>query len=195
MIDPRSSSQLSDMGGHAIGGETSGAVKFSSVYCTEFGFVVNSLRRLGVPSADLEDLTHDVFITAFRRRGTYDPARPIRPWLFGIAFRLASDFRHLVRHSRESAIVRAVDPPDGARSPEESAALAQDRKLVLDAMQVIPLDRRAVFIMHDIEGTAIPEIAAALGIPDGTAYSRLRQARIEFAETVRALRKESGGDL
>jgi RNA polymerase sigma-70 factor, ECF subfamily len=194
MMDPISSPQSIDMGGQATNNEASDPVKFSLVYRAEFGFVVNSLRRLGVPGHDIEDLTHDVFVTAYRKRGSYDPARPIRPWLFGIALRLASDFRHLVRHSRERPIETAAETSDDARSPEESAALAQDRRLVLEAMACIPLDRRAVFIMHDIEGTAIPEIAAALEIPDGTAYSRLRQARIEFSEAVRTLRKEPGGD-
>jgi RNA polymerase sigma-70 factor (ECF subfamily) len=152
--------------------------------------VVNSLRRLGIAPADLEDLTHDVFMTALRRHETYDPTRPIRPWLFGIAFRLASDFRKLVRHTRESSLERAREPIAESDAPEATAAQREDQQLVLEALGGIDLSRRAVFIMHDIEDTAIPEIAAALDIPLGTAYSRLRQARIEFAEAVRALRKE-----
>lgn len=155
--------------------------------------MVNSLRRLGVAPSDLEDLTHDVFMTALRRHETYDPTRPIRPWLFGIAFRLASDFRKLVRHTREKPLEPAGgrEPIAEGDAPETTAAQRQDQQLVLEALGAIDLSRRAVFIMHDIEDTAIPEIAAALDIPLGTAYSRLRQARIEFAEAVRALRKES----
>src|SRR5262245_37757053 len=104
---------------------------FSAIYRSEFGFVVKSLRRLGIPTGDLEDLTHDVFITAYRRRDAYDPQRPIKPWLFGIAFRMASDWKRLVRHSRELPLDRAVEAPDTGRSPDETAALNQDRQLVL----------------------------------------------------------------
>jgi RNA polymerase sigma-70 factor (ECF subfamily) len=165
---------------------------FSAVYRSEFAFVVRSLRRLGVPPRDLEDLTHDVFVTAFRRRDAFDPSRPIKPWLFGIAFRLAADFKRLVRHDRELPIEQAVEARDGGRPPDEAAALAQDRQLVLDALARIELARRAVLIMHDIEELPVPEIADALEIPLGTAYSRLRAARMDFSNAVRALRQ--GGE-
>ena len=151
--------------------------------------MVRSLRRLGVPVGDLEDLTHEVFITAFRRRDAFDPSRPIKPWLFGIAFRLAADFKRLVRHTRELPLEHAVESADSGRSPDEAAALAQDRRLVLDALGRIELPRRAVLIMHDIEELPVPQIADALDIPTGTAYSRLRAARIDFEDAVRALRQ------
>lgn len=165
---------------------------FAAVYRAEFAFVVRSLRRLGVPPGDLEDVTHDVFMTAYRRRDSFDPSRPARPWLFGIAFRLASDFKRLVRHSRELSLDKSLEAPDGGRPPDEAAALAQDRRLVMDALARLELDRRAVFIMHDIEELPVPEIAGALEIPLGTAYSRLRAARLEFTEAVRTLRQ--GGE-
>jgi RNA polymerase sigma-70 factor, ECF subfamily len=185
VIDPGDSSQsiaVGDAGPSPIAGS------FSSVYREEFPFVVNSLRRLGIHPADLEDLTHDVFMTALRRRDTYDPGRPVRPWLFGIAFRLAADFKRLVRHSRETSFDPTLEAVDQGKSPDEAAALGQDRQLVIDALGRVEVGRRGVIIMHDIEGMAIPEIASALEIPVGTAYSRLRQARLDFAEAVRALR-------
>jgi RNA polymerase sigma-70 factor (ECF subfamily) len=165
---------------------------FSAVYRAEFPCVVNFLRRLGVHPADLEDLTHDVFLTALRRRDTYDPGRPVRPWLFGIAFHLASDFKRLVRHSRELPLDQTAEAADTRLIPEEAAALNQDRKLVLDALARVDPVRRVVFVMHDIEGVAAPEIAQVLDIPLGTAHSRLRQARIEFAAAVAALRQGGG---
>lgn len=154
--------------------------------------MVRSLRRLGIAPADLEDLAHDVFMTVFRRLHTYDPARPIRPWLFGIAFRMASDFRRLVRHDREVPIASAPERSDDAASPDEAASQTQDRQLVLNALAKVNPARQPVFIMHDIEGLPMPEIAHALELPLGTAYSRLRQARLEFTEAVRACRQGGG---
>ena len=165
------------------------SVRPSVVYQEELAFVVRSLRRLGIGSADLEDLAHDVFMTAFRRLDRYDTARPIRPWLFGIAFRLAADFRRLVRHDRERPIASVSEPPDDGAAPDEAAAQSQDRRLVLAALGKVDLARQPVFIMHDIEGLPMPEIAHALDLPLGTAYSRLRQARAEFTEAVRAERR------
>ena len=56
---------------------------------------------------------------------------------------------------------------------------------VLDGLE---LDRRAVLVMHDIEGHPVPEVAAALTIPIATAYSRLRLAREDVAAAIKRLR-------
>ena len=66
---------------------------FTRLYESEFDYVWNALRRLGIAEAHVEDVAHDVFTTAWKKLADYDPTRPIRPWLFGIAYRLASDFR------------------------------------------------------------------------------------------------------
>jgi RNA polymerase sigma-70 factor (ECF subfamily) len=73
-------------------------------------------------------------------------------------------------------------------SPEEQLAAHDDRRLVLAALEGIDLERRAVFILYEIDGTAMSEIAQSLGIPVNTAYSRLRVARGEFAAAVKRLR-------
>ena len=56
------------------------------------------------------------------------------------------------------------------------------------ALEHIPIERRGVFVMHDIDGIAAPEIAVALEIPLNTAYSRLRLARRDFGEAVARLK-------
>jgi RNA polymerase sigma-70 factor, ECF subfamily len=191
VIDPAVSPQQSEVS--AVTAEATAVPDgFSAVYREECGPVVNFLRRLGVRPEDLEDLTHDVFITALRRRDTYDPTRPVRPWLFGIAVRLAADFKRLVRHSRELPFDPAAQAADSSPIADEVAALNQDRQLVLAALARIEPARRGVFVMHDIEGVAVPEIAHNLGIPLGTAQSRLRQARIDFADAVSSLRQGGG---
>jgi RNA polymerase sigma-70 factor (ECF subfamily) len=173
-----------------------GVPDFRALYDSEFGYIWNSLRRLGVPEKDLEDLAHDTFMTAHRRLSTYDPARPIRPWLFGIAFRLASDFRRQARHQYELSSSEEEgndDRPDDARLPDELAEASQARRQVLEALETLDIDRRAVFVMYELDGHPVPEIASALGIPLNTAYSRLRLARQDFAASVRRLQAKRGG--
>ena len=159
---------------------------FRAIFDHECGYVWNALRRLGVHERDLEDVAHDVFVTVHRRLDDYDPKRPIRPWLFGISYRIASDYRRLARHRRE-VVSDAFDPADERPSQDEQVEAAQARRLVAQALEALELDRRAVFVMHELDGHAMPEIARALSIPLNTAYSRLRLAREQFAISVKRL--------
>ena len=160
------------------------AVEFPAIYGAEFGYVWNTLRRLGVQDRDIEDLCHDVFVVVFRNLDAYDARRPIRPWLFGISFRVASDYRRSARHRREiPGTTRELTCP---APPADEVMLRRERqRLVARALAALELDRRAVFVMHDIDGHVMPDIATALGIPLNTAYSRLRLARVDFAAAVK----------
>ncbi len=150
------------------------------------GYVWNSLRRLGVPTPDLEDLTHDVFLRVHGNLDQYDPGRPIRPWLFGFAFRVASQHRRRAhrRHDHAAEVDAIADPHPLA---DHALAAEEDRRLVAAALGRVPLERRAVFVLYEIDDVGVDEIARALEIPANTVYSRLRAARAEFADAVRKL--------
>lgn len=159
------------------------APDFPSMYRSEFPYVWKTLRRLGVPPQDLEDLVHDLFVVVHRHLGDYDPARPLRPWLFGIAVRMVADFRRSARNVRE-VLDDAIEPVDGGPSPHERLEGKEARALLLKALDALDLDRRAIFIMHELDEIPMPEIASVLDIPLNTAYSRLRLARAEMASTI-----------
>lgn len=165
--------------------------EFSAIFEAEFDYVWNSLRRLGVPGRDCDDLTHDVFVAVYRRLADYDPARPRRPWLFAFAFRAASDYRRTGRNAREEP--RGTPETAGAGpSPEEEVLSGEARALVLEVLDALDEDRRAVFVLHEIDGCAVPEIAAALGIKVDTAYSRLRLGRADFRAALKRIRARGG---
>jgi RNA polymerase sigma-70 factor (ECF subfamily) len=157
---------------------------FHAVYDAEFGYVFRSLRRLGIMDHDIEDLAHDVFLAVYRRWAEYDPARAVRPWLFGFAYRIASDHRRLSRHRHEKSGV-PTEAVDGAQLADEQLAAEQTRSAVLAALDTMDFDRRAILVMHDVDGHPVPEIARALLIPLNTAYSRLRLARRDFEFAIR----------
>jgi RNA polymerase sigma-70 factor, ECF subfamily len=163
--------------------------EFEQVYRDGVAYVAHSLRRLGARPADLEDLTHDVFVVVHRRLATFDAARPIRPWLFGIAYRVLLDFRRLARHRSE---VSPSSEPADPRTPEDSAVRVQQREILSRVLAELDPERRAIFVMHEVDGHAMPEIAAALDLPLNTAYSRLRLARRDIAEAARRLRAIGG---
>jgi len=157
-------------------------------YQRQLDYLIGSLRRLGVLYPDIEDVLHEVFLVMFTRWNDYDRARPIRPWLFGIAFRVASAQRRKVVREVPSGDHEAVDTSQG---PDDNLAAVQNRALLQKALAGVPLERRAVLIMHEVDETPMREIAAELAIPLFTAYSRLRKARHEFQTAL--LRLQKGG--
>lgn len=169
-------------------------IDFRQLFQTECSYVFHSLRRLGVHERDLEDVAHEVFLAIHRKLHEYDPSRPLKPWIFAFAYRFASDYRKLARHRREQIRDEGPEPVDGAPDADERIDAERSRQLVLDALEALDLDKRAVFVMHEIDGTPIPAVASALGIPLNTAYSRLRLAREAFTAQVKRLRLRSQSD-
>ena len=165
---------------------------FRAVFLEHASYVASSLRRLGVRERDLEDVTHDVFLAVYRHLSEYDPARPIKPWLFGFAARTALAHRRRKSYTHE-VVAEAIEAVDQAPAADEEVAARQTRDLVLTALQAVAEERRPVFVLHDIDATAMPDIVAALGIPLNTGYSRLRLARAEFAAAVKRIRARSLG--
>lgn len=158
-------------------------------YLREFRYVYQTVRRLGVRPSDLEDVVHDVFVAASRCWENYDPSRPLRPWLFGVAFRIVSAHRR--RHAYRYEIIdgREVESADEEPNPEAKLEGEERRRIVARALDALEEERRAVFVLHEIDGVAIPEVAACLEIPLGTAYTRLRLAREDFNAAVKKLQQ------
>jgi RNA polymerase sigma-70 factor (ECF subfamily) len=150
----------------------------------EFDYIIRTLRRLGVARDDVEDLAHEVFLVLYRAWEKYDPARPLRPYVFGITFRVAANH---VRKRRREVAQAVVEVEDLQPGPERLLETTKARALVLSALERVPLQRRAVLVMHDIDQLSMREIAANLSIYRFTGYSRLRKARKEFASAVNSL--------
>jgi RNA polymerase sigma-70 factor (ECF subfamily) len=166
---------------------------FESVYDAEADYVWVSLKRLGIQATDLPDLTQEVFLRAFRGWVQLDHSRPIRPWLFGVAVRVALDFRRLAHHRKEvspsSGLVQLVDP---ARLADETLRFPQEIELFRRAIAALEPRRQAVFILHELDGYSVPEIAASFDAPLNTVYSRLRLAWRDLRRAMRHRRLSPG---
>jgi RNA polymerase sigma-70 factor (ECF subfamily) len=156
----------------------------------ELNYVFRTLRRLGTSPSDLEDLAQEVFLALRRSWCEYDPGRPLRPYLFGIAFRLASAH---YRKQRREVVFEIVEISDSRPAPDEVLQSKQLRAMILVALERIPLPRRAVLVMRDLDDVPVAEVATVLGIPRFTAYSRLRKARREFKAAVHRMLGEVDG--
>jgi RNA polymerase sigma-70 factor (ECF subfamily) len=163
-----------------------GPIGFEAVYRAEFNYVWHVMQSLGVDERDIEDLAHDVFLRVFHALQRFDPTRPMRPWLFGIAFRVVTNFRRLARHRREYPGAR-TDPPH----PDSTAeAVVAARELIFRGMDGLDPEHRAVFVMHDLLGHSMKDASAALEVPLSTLYERLGCARAQFIDRMRQLDEE-----
>ena len=147
-------------------------------------FVWRSLRRLGVPEADVADAAQEVFLVAFRRMAEFEGRAKWTTWLYRICFHVASSRRRLAHVRREV--------PHEAEALELLLPEARDERAELEVLDglldAMDLDQRAVFTLFELEGFTGPEIAALLEVPLATVYSRLRLARESFAAGARRIR-------
>lgn len=158
----------------------------------ELDYVHRSFRRLGARYFEVDDLTQDLFVALRRTWSEYDPTRPLRPYLFGFAFRIAA--AHKRKRRREVAMGIGSEVDDKGPGPDEQLQSKQSRAMLLAALDRIPLPRRAVLVMHELDDVPVAEIASVLSIPLFTVYSRLRKARRELQAGIRRLLRESGGE-
>lgn len=159
---------------------------FRSIFESEYGYIRNTVIRLGVRAGDVPDVVHDVFLVVHAKLAEFDATRPLRPWLFGIAFRVTVGVKRRMGYQRER-----LHETDEVRehvsrgpTPEQTASDAECRTLLAEAMSLLDDDKRAVFVLHDLDGTSMPIVAESLEIPLNTAYSRLRLARESLRATL-----------
>lgn len=153
------------------------ADSFYEVYEREASYVYKTLGRLGVDPSDLPDAVHDVFVIVHRRWGDIDFSRPLRPWLFGVARRVAAGLRRKRRELPTHDLQSVVDASPHA-----------ERDLLWRVLASLDDDRRDVVVLHDLEGYTGAEIGELLGISPNTVHSRLRLAREDMRAALARLR-------
>jgi len=151
--------------------------------------VYRTLRRYGVRGIDAEDLTQEVFLVAWRRRSDFDGSRPLRPWLAGIAFKLAHERRRRPGPQAREVLDEARAAAEPTYPTELEAESMDARALVLRGLAALPEHQRAVLILHDLDGISVDAMAAQWSLPRFTLYTRLRRARRAFAKEIERLQE------
>lgn len=166
---------------------TVGGLSVSEVYEQHADFVWRTLQHLGVRAADLEDLGQEVFVTVHRKLGDFDGRSKVSTWLFGICL-------NLVRRHRRRAYLRLeflhAEPPERAdpRTPELRYEQEESRARLAELLAKLGPERRATFVLFEIEGMSCEDIAELTAVPLGTVYSRLHLARKQVAAAAARLR-------
>ncbi|MGC4094788.1 MAG: sigma-70 family RNA polymerase sigma factor [Polyangiaceae bacterium] len=158
-------------------------LELGEVYEVHFDFVWRSLRRLGVPQSQLEDAAHDVFLVAHRRLAEFEGRSSLKTWLFAIALRVAQNLRRSLSKGGGELLDEQV-PTDAGDAPDEQAARSRAVQLGVRLLAELDAEKRAVFVLAELEQLPASEIAEALGLPLFTVYSRLRAARRAFNAAV-----------
>jgi RNA polymerase sigma-70 factor, ECF subfamily len=185
---------VSDLPGSAEGSMTGRSVvlaqapSFDAVYEAHFEFVWRTLRRLGVEASTVDDAVQDVFVVVHRRLRDFEGRSSLKTWLTAIAVRVAGDHRRLVRRKGGHEPLDAAIA-DASPGPDEALAQAEAVRALDALLSELGEDKRAVFVLVELEGMSAPEIAEALGLCVNTVYSRLRAARRDFEAAV----QRSGG--
>lgn len=157
-----------------------------SVYESELNYVWRLLKRLGIRMADLEDVVHDVFLVVHSHLHQYDAIRPLRPWVTAIVYRVAANHRRRAVYRRETEMADETRLPDLSQPQALDMMMAREaQQVVLQALSALDEGKRAVFVLHEMEGHTMPEVAEMTQLSVNTCYSRLRLAREAFAKAVR----------
>jgi RNA polymerase sigma-70 factor (ECF subfamily) len=127
-----------------------------------------------------------VFVTVLRRIATFERRSSPQTWVYGICIRTASEYRKRAVHRREVVTDggrdAAVDP-----SQEDDTALRQARAVLDRILGSLDAEKRAVFVLYEIEELSMSEVANAVGCPLQTAYSRYHAARKEVETALHRL--------
>jgi RNA polymerase sigma-70 factor (ECF subfamily) len=153
------------------------------LYDDEYRRVARLVSRFGVAPADLEDVTQQVFLAAYRRLAEVADVRDVRAWLGGIAVRTASDHRRWRRVRRANEwMVEAIyqRQPRDRWCPGQDLERTRLERRVEDVLRRMSPKLRPVMLLCEIEEVEPGAVAAILDIPLNTVRSRRRLARQSF---------------
>jgi RNA polymerase sigma-70 factor (ECF subfamily) len=159
------------------------------IFDENVAFVWRSLRHLGIGESDIEDVCQEVFIVVHRKFAEFEGRSALRTWLYGICLRVAKDHRRRAYVRREVAV---SEPPRSAQSAtqEEDYRRVEARRTLGTILDRLDEDKRAVFVLYEIEGLSMKEVAETMDCPLQTAYSRLHAARRVVVEELKRLEIE-----
>jgi RNA polymerase sigma factor (sigma-70 family) len=141
-----------------------------------YGLCVRLLRH----RHDAEDVTQEVFLRVFRHLGRWDAARPLKPWVMGIAVNRCRTW--LTQRARRPEVVDYLQDTAPGRPDDDSAELVREIRAAVDDLRA---DYQAVFVLFHEQGQPYEDIAQALERPVGTIKTWLHRARLEVLDRLR----------
>lgn len=173
------------------------SVTYEQVYEANFDFVWRNARRLGISDGAIDDVVQDVFLVVHRRLADFEARSSMRTWLFGILLKVAKDHRRSDKRRavrEQTSLEITVAEGQNSDTPEESLSRKEAANLVLRLLDTLDEDKRAIFVLVELEQTSVVDAAGLLDLNVNTAHARLRAARQAFEQALarhRARAKEA----
>jgi RNA polymerase sigma-70 factor (ECF subfamily) len=167
-----------------------GAHDFQAIYREHYPAIWRFLLHLGVRHSDVADVTHNVFMIAYKKLPSFEQRSSMRTWLCGIAFRVGRRFQRsaavrLEVSADDPTLVEALGSTSAADGSGHDGELALAQRL----LNALPPEQREVFVLHELEQMTGSEIAELMGTSIGTVRSRLRRARDSFQKQIAVLKR------
>jgi RNA polymerase sigma-70 factor (ECF subfamily) len=176
-----------------IAGPARVELRLDDIYRAHARQVASWASRLLGPSADLEDVVHEVFLVVDKKLASFRGEAKLTTWLYRITHNVARGYRRKAKIHRwlsGRAEDFGRDIPSTYPTPVEDLERRQAQAIVYRALDRMSEKYRTVFILFELEGMSGQEIAELLGIKLGAVWVRLHRARAQFEARIR---EDQGG--
>ncbi len=147
--------------------------------------VYTYLVRFGVAAADRDDVFQVIFLKVHAAAGSYQPARPLAPWIFTIVANTVRNHRRDGRaHETETLDDAAPETADPRPGPEHVAEARETVAWLERAIAALPTAQREVLLLTAIAGFRQRQVAETLDMPVNTVKTHLRRARLTLAKAM-----------
>ena len=141
---------------------------------------------------DTQDALQDTFVSAYRALPRFRQDAKFSTWIYRIATNAAlmkararrTNLVSLDHPSEDDDVKTAWELPDWSATPDEELLTGETRRVMEDAIQALPPEQRAAFVLHDVQNLSSAETAEAMGITVSAVNSRLHRARVFLRDRI-----------
>ena len=152
---------------------------FAEMYARYASRIFSLATRMSGSTQTGEDLLQEIFLQAYRKIGSFKGDAALGTWLYRLALNHCLDFVRS-RQAKMDKLTDTIEPDGYAASPTAARDTPVERIDLERALRQLPSGCREVFVLHDVEGYEHKEIAAMLGIAEGTSKSQVFKARMKL---------------
>jgi RNA polymerase sigma-70 factor, ECF subfamily len=179
------------------------AQAFTRLVALHEGMVFNLAARLLGDTEEARDVSQDVFLQVYRTLGRFEGRSSLKTWIYRIVVNQCRNRQRFWRRRRKdrSCPLDALTPADEARlhshageiSPYDQLQRRERAQQVQRALLKVSFEHRAILLLREVEGLSCEDIAATLGLAQGTVKSRLSRARESLRASFEGVLGETGG--
>lgn len=151
------------------------------------------MKKLNLTKPLAEDLMQEIFIKVIEKRDTFNTKKKFSTWLYTVANNRCIDYMRVEKNKHTSSLDKEISREQGSttrlelvssgeKNPEEYSYNKQIKAFVDDGMAELKDELKEVFLLRELEGLSLQEIADVTGAPLNTVKTRLRTAYIKLRE-------------